>query len=129
MENDKKKKLTLILATVAALTLIGLIGAVTTGFFGLAAEPEPGNLDEFAQCLSDKGFVLAGTDWCPHCQDQKKAFGSSVQYINFKNCDFEKDWCNTNGVQYYPTWILPDGSQVVGNKSMETLAELSGCEI
>jgi len=88
---------------------------------------KPGKYDDFAKCLTEKGAVMAGTDWCSYCKKQKEAFGKSFKYIDYKNCDFEKTWCDENGVEGYPTWVI-DGETYSGVQSMERLGSLTGCE-
>lgn len=89
---------------------------------------EDGEYDTFATCTNEKGLVMYGTDWCPHCQNQKALFGSSFENVNFVNCDFNEAECNTNGVTGYPTWKL--GIQKFsGVQSLEKLAALTGCEL
>ena len=87
----------------------------------------PGNYDDFAKCLTEKGVIMAGTDWCGACKNQKALFGKSFTYIDYKNCDFEEEFCSSNGIGSYPTWVFPDGSKKVGVQSLEILGELSGC--
>lgn len=89
----------------------------------------PGKYDEFAQCLTDEGFVMAGTDWCSHCKDQKKIFGKSFDFIDYKNCDIQRDWCDSNGVHSYPTWVLPNGTKETGVQKIYILSQLSGCSL
>ncbi len=87
-----------------------------------------GKYDKLAKCLTEKGVVMYGTDWCPHCQNQKKQFGNSFQYVNFKNCDFNKVLCDANNVTGYPTWISK-GKRLEGEQSFEALASMAGCEV
>lgn len=85
----------------------------------------PGKYDDFAKCLTEKGFIMAGTDWCSSCKNQKNLFGKSFKYVNYKNCDLDKSWCVSNGVKRYPTWILPDGTTKTGVQKLYTLSQLS----
>ena len=94
----------------------------------MASLPAGGSVsEEFAKCLTEKGVILAGTEWCTHCQKMKAMFGSSFAFIDFKDCDKETGWCEQNQILYYPTWILPDGSKQAGERTLEQLAEMSGC--
>ncbi|MFH1400946.1 MAG: hypothetical protein ABIH41_05485, partial [Nanoarchaeota archaeon] len=38
-------------------------------------------LDDFARCLTQSGATMYGASWCPHCNDQKEMFGSSVHLV------------------------------------------------
>lgn len=82
--------------------------------------------EELAQCLTEKGAVMYGTDWCGHCQNQKAVFGESFQYINFVNCEQNKDECQAANVPGYPTWQI-NGKNYPGEKSLAELAGLAGC--
>ncbi|MAG50706.1 hypothetical protein CL621_03675 [archaeon] len=84
--------------------------------------------DTFAKCLTEKRVTMYGTEWCSHCQNQKKAFGDSFQFINFVDCDRNKDICLEKGIRGYPTWII-DGKAYPGEQRLERLASLSGCEL
>src|SRR3989338_7162601 len=87
-----------------------------------------GKYDQFAECLTEKGAVMYGTEWCPHCQTQKEMFGNSFKYINYKDCDYNKVLCNLNNVKGYPTWIYKD-KVLNGEQPLELLASVTGCEI
>lgn len=93
--------------------------------------PEATNpsLDVFAQCLTARGAVMYGADWCPHCQEEKAAFGAAFELINYVECPEEPQRCLAAGIQNYPTWIFPDGRKFVGRQGLERLAELSGCPL
>ncbi len=88
----------------------------------------PGSYDEFAQCLTEKGVTMYGTEWCSHCQNQKELFGNSFKYIDYVDCDYNKEECLANGVRGYPTWKI-NGENYPGEKSMYKLASLSGCSL
>ena len=114
----------LLLGILAAIIIISIVGLYTT-----RGDPNaPGKYDEFAQCLTEKGVVIAGTDWCSVCKSQKRVFGNSFKHLDYKNCDIDQNWCTVNFIERYPTWII-DGSQYTGKKSLATLSELSGCPV
>lgn len=90
---------------------------------------KPGKYDTFANCLYEKGAVMYGTEWCSHCQSQKKMFGKkSFDYINYVDCDYDKNECLKNGVKGYPTWII-DGEQYRGEQPLARLASLTNCTL
>ena len=105
--------------------LVVLLGAYLTYAHYVAA----GKYDGFAQCLTEKKWVMYGTDWCPHCQKQKAMFGNSFKYITFVNCDLGTA-CTDAGVQGYPTWGK-DGEplQEAGVKELSVLSTLSQCPL
>lgn len=103
--------------------------AIAYGIY-VSLKPEgPGQYDSFAQCLRDNGVVMYGTDWCPHCQAQKRLFGSSFKYVTYVNCDYNKAACDAAGVEGYPTWVFPSGPSLSGEQPLETLAQRTGCAI
>lgn len=103
--------------------LILVVSLVSTG---CAKNTGPGKYDSFAKCLSEKGAKMYGTDWCSHCKAQKKLFGNSFQYVNYVDCDWNKDECLKAGIQGYPTWII-DNKMYTSEQSLERLASLTGC--
>ncbi len=84
--------------------------------------------DNFAQCLTDKGIKVYGTDWCSYCKKQKGLFGDSFKFVNYVDCDYNKDKCNLEGIQGYPTWKINDESYP-GVQQLERLSQISGCEL
>jgi glutaredoxin len=88
----------------------------------------PGKYDSFAQCLTEKGAAMYGTEWCSHCKNQKELFGNSFQYIYYADCDKRKQECVDAGIEGYPTWIINNESYS-GEQSLEKLAALTGCEL
>ena len=46
----------------------------------------PSKFDGFAQCLKEKGATFYGAFWCPHCQDQKKLFGTAKRLLPYVEC-------------------------------------------
>jgi glutaredoxin len=87
---------------------------------------QDGRYDELAKCLTEKGVVMYGTEWCPHCQNQKKLFGDSFQYATYVDCDKNAAACNAAGVEGYPTWVIGD-ARYPGTQNLYDLAQNSGC--
>lgn len=88
-------------------------------------------LDGFAQCLKSSGTEFYGAFWCTHCQKQKDLFGSSKQYLPYIECsnpdNSQTQICKDKKIEGYPTWVFPDGSQLPGEQTLQTLAEKSQC--
>ena len=82
-----------------------LIIAAALAFSGCGKE-ETANFDAFAQCLTEKNVVMYGAEWCPHCQEQKKLFGKSFQYVHYVDCDKQRNACIEAGIESYPTWVI-----------------------
>lgn len=111
-----------------------ILVVVLIGGFGLytGLKPQaPSKLDSFAQCLKSSGAEFYGAFWCPHCQEQKKEFGSSEQYLPYIECsnpdNTQTQVCIDKKIESYPTWIFKDGSILSGKLSLETLAEKTQC--
>ena len=88
-----------------------------------------GQLDEFAQCLAEKQITMYGAEWCPHCQNEKKAFGSSFKYIPYVECPDDPKKCIAAGINGYPTWIFPDSKKLEGEQGLNELSQESGCAL
>jgi hypothetical protein len=111
LENKKrKKKKSILLATTVIFLLI--LGAWIT-----YAATAKGEYDEFAQCLTEKGVVMYGEDWCKYTQGQKAMFGKSFKYIDYQV---------KTDLQIRPTWII-DGKEYKKVQSFQTLSALTGC--
>ena len=87
-----------------------------------------GEYDALAQCMTEKGAAMYGTDWCSHCQDQKEIFGKSFQYVTYINCDKSRFACDEAGVTGYPTWVI-NGETYNGIQQLYKLAQLTECSI
>ncbi len=86
----------------------------------------------FAQCIADTGALFYGAFWCPHCQNQKRAFGDAQKLLPYIECSTpdgqsQLDICKEAGVTNYPTWKFADGSILTGEIPLPTLAEKTGC--
>ncbi len=86
-------------------------------------------LDDFAKCLASKNITMYGTYNCPHCLNEKKAFGSSFQYVSYVECTQEPNKCVDAGIMEVPTWVFPDGKKLVGEQGLEKLSQESGCPL
>jgi hypothetical protein len=89
-------------------------------------------LDSFAQCLEESGAVFYGAFWCNHCDDQKDAFGSAFQYVNYVECSTadgrgQLPACKQAGIEGYPTWTFADNSREYGNLPFQVLADKTDC--
>lgn len=122
---------------IAAFLLI-IIGAIYFNKGGLNNPPVStgtSKYDNFAKCLTEKGVKMYGTFWCPHCVNQKEAFGSSFQYVDYQECtvDGQRDSfaqvCKDAKIEGYPTWKFPNGTTKAGEVPFDELAQLSGCAL
>src|SRR3989338_7672452 len=109
-------------------SVIFVVILLTVAFLIFKPEPEgPGSLDAFAQCLTEKGWTMYGAYWCPHCQNEKKAFGSSWKYVDSVECTDEPQRCTDAGVTGFPTWLGPESARLEGEQGIAGLSEASSC--
>ena len=126
MDNNVK-----IFLSVIALLFLGVVATVLVRS-GDAEPTGPGKYDEFATCLKDKGAVFYGAFWCPHCQAQKKMFGSSAKLLPYQECSTangqgQLQICIDKKISSYPTWEFADGSRLNGEIPLAELAEKTSC--
>jgi glutaredoxin len=108
---------------IICLSLMILIAGCSNG-----TNNDPGEYDQFAQCLTEKNVVMYGTEWCSHCKNQKVMFGNSFQYVDYIDCDKNKNECVNAGVEGYPTWKI-NGKNYPGEQSLNKLSSLTGCKL
>ena len=108
--------------------IIGIVFALLLVLTACNKSSEPGKYDAFAQCLTANDVVMYGTEWCSHCQNQKKMLGNSFQYIDYVDCDRNEQQCYSAGIRGYPTWNIK-GENYPGEKNLFELSQLSGCDI
>ena len=88
----------------------------------------PGKYDDFAKCLTEKGAVIYGNDFCSYTNQQRNGFGESQKYLNYVKCFDDEELCDSKGVKITPTWEI-EGKMYSGVQGFETLSRLTGCEI
>jgi len=113
-----------------------ILGTVATAIIrgGGSSTATSGKYDTFATCLKDKGTTFYGAFWCPHCQAEKKLFGSSVKLLPYVECSTpdgsgQTQVCIDKGIKGYPTWEFADGSRLNGEIPLEQLAEKTSCTL
>jgi thiol-disulfide isomerase/thioredoxin len=114
---------------ILGLLLIAIIMLVA---WAAMQQSTPSKLDGFAQCLKDKGAVFYGAFWCPHCQDQKKLFGTAKRLLPYVECSTpngngQQQICVDKKIEGYPLWEFADGTRESGLMSLEKLAEKTNC--
>ena len=110
------------------------LGAAWGGYYYYSSYRKVSTLDGFAKCLSSKGARMYGAWWCPHCADQKEAFGYAFQYVNYTECSpqgqrIETEQCKQAGIQHFPTWRFADGSNTEGVLPLSQLSQKTGCKL
>ena len=127
MSSQKKQR-------VALWILIAVAAALSLFIYLKTAPPPKGLYDAFAKCIANTSTTFYGAFWCPHCEDQKREFGSGAQYLPYVECSTpdasgETQICKDKGVTSYPTWYFPDGSSSTGDQSPQTLSQKTGCPL
>ncbi len=120
--------------------LVVIIIAVGGVIYISRAPSGPGPLDQFATCIKDSGTTFYGAFWCPHCQAQKKLFGTSAKLLPYVECSTpdgqgQTQVCIDKKIESYPTWILKDGTIIPDDDptgagaKLQTLAEKTSCTL
>ncbi len=128
MDNNVK-----IFISVIGILVLGLVGMVVLRS-NEGKTSTPGKYDALAQCIKDKGAIFYGAFWCPHCQTQKKMFGSSAKLLPYVECSTldgksQLPECTAKGVSSYPTWEFLDGTRLNGEIELVDLAAKTGCAL
>jgi thiol-disulfide isomerase/thioredoxin len=125
-----EKKGAIIAGIIGLLVIVGIIilGVMQSGPAGA------GKYDQFAQCINDSGATFYGAFWCPHCQEQKKLFGTSAKLLPYEECSTPDTKgllpiCKEKEIKGYPTWEFADGSREQGKLTFAKLSEKTGCVV
>ena len=114
----------------AAAVAIVALHLYYAGYWGSAPGPEDPWVRGLAEHLSKSDAKFYGASWCPHCQEQKKKFGSSVNRIPYVECSPggpqapAAPACKEKNIQSYPTWII-NGQRYTGVQPLDALAQSS----
>lgn len=125
VHSGKKKKLNVRLyAVIVILVLIVLFLSWTF----ISNSKKPGKYDDFAKCLTEKGAVIYGNDFCEYTRKEMNFFGKSSKYLNYIKCINNKALCDSKGVKLTPTWEI-NGEMHEQVQTLERLAYLTGCKL
>lgn len=118
----------------SGLVVVALMFLHFSGAFSPTAGPEDPYLKSLAMHLEASGAKFYGAYWCPHCQQQKAAFGASGRRLPYVECTpggpkgpRDTD-CITAEIAGYPTWII-DGRRIERAIAPAQLAVLSNFKI
>lgn len=132
----QKQQKTIFFAVLAVLVVGLIVLAVFQSKNSAVTDAESHKYDTLAQCIKDSGATFYGAFWCPHCQAQKKLFGSSAKLLPYVECSTpdgqgSTQICKDKNVESYPTWELADGTRLPVENSagvtLETLAAKTSC--
>src|SRR3989338_1760590 len=114
----KPNKKIIIISIVSVLLVLAGIG-IGVGFVNTN---KPGQLDNFAKCLTEKGAVMYGAPLCKYTAGQKAMFGNSMRLIDYR--DFTKD----PNVEITPTWLI-NGAYYHNVQTFDRLSALTDCPL
>mgnify|MGYP001610879759 CR=1 FL=1 len=119
-------------AKIIAIILLSVVVAVMLVAWVAVRQSVPSKFDDFARCLKEKGAVFYGAFWCPHCNDQKKLFGTAKRLLPYVECSTpdgksQRAVCAEKNIAGYPEWHFADGAKENGLVSLARLAEKTGC--
>lgn len=129
MENKKTNIIGIIVLVVVVIAIVVGAYLYSASNKNSASKNSNGQLDAFAKCVTAKGLTMYGAYWCPHCQNEKAAFGSSFKYINYVECGYDSSKCVAKGVQGFPTWIDSAGKKYEGEQGIQGLSQITGCSV
>lgn len=114
--NKPKNNKKIILISIVAVLIIAGIGV------GFVNANKPGQVDDFAKCLKEKGAVMYGASFCQYSHAQKGMFGNSFKYVDYR--DFSED----KNVKKTPTWKI-SGAYYQNVQTFDRLSALTGCSL
>jgi len=97
-----------------------------------------GSAGTLALCLTDKGYVMYGSNTCSGCRSQQKLFGPAFAHIRKVECNphapnNEAERCLNRKIRTTPTWIQEqDGAEIrrlEGYQLLEDLASFAECDL
>ncbi len=123
-------------AVIAVVVVFGsiIIQGGDTGASGNLSSDIPTTSDEFqiglAKHLGKMRAVMYGSFQCPHCNEQKRMFGSAFKYITYVEChpqgeNADPSLCFAKGIVNYPTWEI-GGRYYEGTMTLQKISEISG---
>lgn len=122
-KKDKKNGKSIMNLVVFALIIVAFMSFIVYSVVSKSGGESP---DKVAQCLSEKGAILYASQYCPHCQEQKKLFGNAISKIEMVECSSQIERCQEAGITAYPTWVI-NGRKFLGTKDMKTLYDIADC--
>ncbi|HEY7435052.1 MAG TPA: vitamin K epoxide reductase family protein [Methylomirabilota bacterium] len=125
----RRRLASLVPGALAAAVLVPLGAAF---IYAMPAGGGSGFEGALARHLREKGAVMYGAYWCPHCAEQKALFGEAAKDVPYVECakdgiNARPDLCEQAGVKSFPTWVLGTERRE-GTQSLQALADFSKFE-
>ncbi len=94
------------------------------------SEEDLEKLSEFSSCLAQNGLKIYGANWCGWTKKLavETLGGFDVAGDAYIECTEEKELCDSEGVEGYPTVKL-DGEVYSGDRTLEGLGEVTDCAV
>ena len=83
---------------------------------------KPGEYDRFAKCLTEKGTVIYGNDYCQYTNKQLNFFGKSAKYLNYVKCAENQKLCDDKNIETTPL----NYCEKCGEPSREKICRMCG---
>ena len=80
----------------------------------------------FQSCLKEKTIIVYINSNAPEKTLENFEAKDYLENINIFNCLRDKEYCNNQNINYFPTWFIDD-RKIEGDISLEVLAKASGC--
>lgn len=116
---EKKSSKKLIYISISSVIIVLIVAGFAYSF---VQSNKPSYLDDFAKCLTEKGAVMYGAQFCQYTHGQKGMFGNSIKFVDYR--DFTED----NNIRITPTWKI-NGQYYENAQSLDRLASITGCAI
>ena len=103
-----------------------LIGSLIFIFVGSLMQVQ---IDEdLVGCIS-KQATLYTQNGCLFCEKQKKLFGGSYENLSYIDCTKEENLynCTHTDLRATPTWVLNNGTSLIGVYEIKELKEMFKC--
>jgi hypothetical protein len=84
-------------------------------------------MEQFCSCLNKEGIVLACNDYSLDCKEQKRVFAEGFSKLDYRNCEFSKEYCQMNSISSYPAWVFPSGKKVYRIMNTTNFGRLTEC--
>lgn len=122
-----RRKLSAVVPGALAAAILAPLGAAF--IYAMPAGGDAGFEGALARHLREKGAVMYGAHWCPHCSDQKALFGDAAKDIPYVECAADRvngrpDLCEQAGVKVFPTWVM-GAERLTGVQSLSALSAFS----
>ncbi|MBW6442367.1 hypothetical protein K0A97_01125 [Patescibacteria group bacterium] len=110
--------------------IIILIALILIFFIFKIYRDKTSTLNDFNECLSEKGLVFYGTTWCPACSSLVETLGGYESVIPvYIDCIQNQERCNEEKKTNYVPEIQINGEVYEGPRTLESLSVITGCPL